>query len=57
MVLDLDTRHWWKLSHLELDSFEENEEGGAGVVLHVVVQAERLQTIHNQRDANPFQGI
>ena len=42
---------------LELDGFEEDEEGGAGVVLHVVVQAERLQTIHNQSDPTPFQGI
>jgi hypothetical protein len=28
-------------SHLELDCFEEYEERGAGVVLHVVVEAER----------------
>ena len=28
-------------THLELYGFEEDEEGGSGVVLHVVVQAER----------------
>ena len=45
----------WKLCHLELDGLEEDEEGGAGVVLHVVVQAERLQTIQNQSDAITYQ--
>ena len=43
----LKTRAFWKWCYLELDGFEEDKEGGAGVVLHVIVQTERLQTIGN----------
>ena len=35
--------------HLELDRLEEDEEGRAGVVLHVVVQTKRLQEKHQGR--------
>ena len=36
--------------HLELDRLEEDEEGRAGVVLHVVVQTQRLQEKHQWRE-------
>ena len=36
--------------HLELDRLEEDEEGRAGVVLHVVVQTKRLQAKHRWRE-------
>ena len=36
--------------HLELDRLEEDEEGRAGVVLHVVVQTKRLQEKHQWRE-------
>ena len=36
--------------HLELDRLEEDEEGRAGVVLHVVVQTKRLQAKYQWRE-------
>ena len=44
------TRKKAKKNYLELDCFEEDEQRGAGVVLHVVVQTKRLQEKHQWRE-------
>ena len=45
-----ETRQRLSDCHLELDRLEEDEEGRAGVVLHVVVQTKRLQEKHQWRE-------